>query len=283
MAHAATALAERYRDLGFRVIEGGKSGKIAILRTPALAEIYRVEHQNVLRYIRRYQEKLASNLRQGFAEHCRLTKYRARDGKDQPCFELTKVGFNSVAPNFDPSLGYLLALAFDALEHDDAAAGETVVHQINARIRELRSRASGQDELVFDASTDSAADDDEDDTKAREQWRLEGREFIPDRAPNAFQRDTWIDRHEGVAYRVAIRRDSKGNPLIWRIALDWEPSQFTPTPAQLRIPNADGTSQIMACVSPTVPLEVVERNFSRLPHGKFSPIALATLRHFLAK
>jgi len=52
MAHGATAPAERFSELGFRVIEGGKSGKLAILKTPAVAEIFGLRHDNVLRDVR---------------------------------------------------------------------------------------------------------------------------------------------------------------------------------------------------------------------------------------
>lgn len=144
---AATALAERYRDLGFRVIEGGKSNKLAILRTPAVAEMFGKQHKDVLESIREQQEILGGKFRQGFAEHCRASTYRARDGKDQPCFELTKVGFATVATKYDPALRFLLALAFDALETADKTAQASVLGQINKRISELRSRATGQNEL----------------------------------------------------------------------------------------------------------------------------------------
>jgi Rha family phage regulatory protein len=200
---AATALARQYEQLGFRVIEGGKSGNIALLKTPGITEMFGVAHRNVLRDIREFQESGGSNLSSEFAEHCRPTQYRDSRGKDQPCFELTKVGFATVAAKYDDELRFRLALAFDALERDDGYAGALIIQQINARIRALRGRATGQDELAFNApveitphpsewSPSYAAwrngiiesslprpaaseddDDDEQDSSARQVWRAE--------------------------------------------------------------------------------------------------------------
>jgi Rha family phage regulatory protein len=148
---ASTSLAERYRELGFRVIEGGKSGNVALLKTPGITEMFGVAHRNVLRDIREFQKSGGSDLSSEFAEHCRPTHYPDSRGKDQPCFELTKVGFATVAAKYDDVLRFRLAKAFDALERSDGYAGALVIQQINARIRELRLRASGQDELVLAA------------------------------------------------------------------------------------------------------------------------------------
>src|SRR4029077_19560601 len=100
-------------------------------------------------------EKLPPNLVAAFVEHCRPSKYRGNDNTERDCFELTKVGFATVATKYDGTLRFLLALAFDALERADEAAQSSLIIQINARIRELRSRASGQDELALAAPASS--------------------------------------------------------------------------------------------------------------------------------
>jgi phage regulator Rha-like protein len=139
--------ARQFQELGFRVIEGGKSSKIALLKTPGITEMFGVRHDHVLRDIRDFQSG-SPNLGSEFAEHCRPSEYRDSRGKDQPCFELTKVGFLTVGLKYDPPLRFLLALAFDALERDTDS--DHLIQQINGRIRELRSHASGQDELSLE-------------------------------------------------------------------------------------------------------------------------------------
>src|SRR5580765_2761719 len=204
MALPNTAIAQRYGELGFRVIEGGKSRKIAVLKSPAIGEIFGLDHKNVLRDIRKQQEKLGSNLSQGFSEHCRPSTYRAGDGKDWDCFELTKVGFNTISAKYDDALRFLLALAFDTLECGDDSA--TIVQQINQRIRELRTGASSQNELAFDsaapAQAEPASEQDEDEI------------VFPQNRPETphIAVDTWADQVEGVSYPIRRVNNQRGQP-----------------------------------------------------------------------
>ena len=173
MAGAACTL----EQLGFRVIEGGKSNKLVLLTTRGVAEIFAKRHFHVLGDVREYQAKLPPNLVAAFTEHCRLTKYRGRDNTERDSYELTKIGFVAFALKYDEQLRFLLALAFDALERNDTTQKTIVTAQINARIRELRSRATGGEEFDFDAlevpthaitalRADGESDDDRVDAKA---------------------------------------------------------------------------------------------------------------------
>lgn len=145
---AATALAEKYQALGFRVIEGGKSSKLVILNTPAVAEIFGMRHVDVLRAKERQEEKINASGRSSFAEHCIPAQYKDSQNRQQDCFNLTKLGFLHIAARWDDVLRWLLVLAFDALEHGSESG--QLISQINGRIRELRSGASGQNELILE-------------------------------------------------------------------------------------------------------------------------------------
>jgi len=157
MAGTATATQERFRELGFRVIEGGKSGKQAFLKTNGMAEIVGKEHKNVLQKLRKFQESHGLDFSRQFAEHCQPSTYRDSRGKDQPCFELTKAAFYGVIAQYDEPMAFYLGLAADALERADSAAQQTVLQQINKRNRELRSRC-GQQEIAFDAPAKPESD-----------------------------------------------------------------------------------------------------------------------------
>jgi len=156
MASEASALRAQYERLGFRVIEGGKSGKLITLTTFGLAEIVRARHDNIMREVRHDLTTSPLNLRSEIDEHIRPVKLprRGTHGEPTDCFELTKTGFLTVASKYDFTLRFLLALGFDALERDDGYAGALVIQQINARIRELRSQKSGHQEFNFDAESD---------------------------------------------------------------------------------------------------------------------------------
>lgn len=138
----ALALADRFQQLGFQVIEGGKSNKLVVLNTPAVAEIFDMEHDNVLRAVRQQQKTIASLERRSFDDHCISTDYKDKRGRWQPCFNLTKLGFLHVASKWDDPLRWLLVLAYDVLERDDADAADQIITDINNRIKELRSRAT---------------------------------------------------------------------------------------------------------------------------------------------
>jgi phage regulator Rha-like protein len=147
MAQTARKFATDFSALGFRVIEGGKSDKRIVLTTVGVAEIFGKSHRHILRDVREYQEKLGPNLGAAFAEHCRPSKYRGNDNTERDCFELTEVGVNAFAVKYDAALRLLVVFAFDALKRGDTAQQQSLINQINARIRELRSRRSGQNEL----------------------------------------------------------------------------------------------------------------------------------------
>jgi phage regulator Rha-like protein len=143
----AVALAERFQTLGFRVIEGGKSGKLVVLNTPAVGEIFDMRHTDVLRTLGEQQKKINALGRRSFDDHCLPTKYKDKQNRWQDCFNLTKLGFLQIASKWDDPLRWLLVLAFDVLERDDADAADQIIADINNRIRELRSRSSGHAEL----------------------------------------------------------------------------------------------------------------------------------------
>jgi hypothetical protein len=129
-------------ELGFRLIYGGKSGKLAVCKTPEVAEIFGIRHDDVLRDVREMQEQLSPDLKASFAEHWRPSTYRDADGTEQPCFELTRVGFNTVASKYDDLLCWLMACCtVAAIKVNDASTRNDAVRQVNDRIRELRSRA----------------------------------------------------------------------------------------------------------------------------------------------
>lgn len=287
------AVAERFSQLGFRVIEGGRGGKLAILKSPAIAEIFGVRHDNVLRDIRDFQEKTNSNLRASFAEHCRDATYLGRNNEARPCFELTKVGFGIVGTKYDVDLRILIWLAFDALENDDDAGAETVRRQINQRIRELRSRASGQDELLLDAppltivktppriieppiepdENDDLIDHDE--AKARRIWR---RGEIAEPAPeNALALDRWVV--EG--WHVRRRNDVKGRAFMIWISRDDALSSLQKN--KMLVCNPNGESQVAFCFGESYPsYEIVETVYDTLGPGLYAAIAKATLQHWLS-
>lgn len=315
---AQTALAERYRDLGFRVVEGGKSNKLAVLKTPAVGEIFGKRHDNVLGDVREYQERLPSNLRAVFSEHCRPATYVGKDRSGvRDCFELTKVGFSTVAAKYDPALCFLLALAFDALECADDGAQASVLGQINKRISELRSQATGQNELIVHVRHEplpkpddkcerrELAREQERSRKTVEQLRLfgaQGRfafkppaETIADEGkddygwhdgpqqalkPGAFAREAWTDEENGVVCQIMRRNDVDGDP--WMLFFVRAGSEiFIPTELLVVDPRGNG-KQIHIRLNHITPLAVVLRAYERMGRGPLSDIALATLRHFLA-
>ena len=281
MALAATV--ERYRELGFRVIEGGRSGKLVVLNTRVVAEIYSKDHKNVLASVREQQEILGLKFSQGFAEHCIPATYKAADGKDQPCFNLTKIGLVTVALKWDAILRFLLALTFDALERDDAEGANAAVAQINQHVRELRSRASGQDELLLETPQSVVAplvptdddDDDLDDTKARHIWHREApfNDNAP-AVPKALALDRWVD----AGWHIRRRYDAAGNPLmVWMTSDD-----AISTEKKWMIPSPNGRSQVLFCFNnPFPPIEIVLRTYDTLGPGPYAPVAKATLRHYL--
>jgi phage regulator Rha-like protein len=274
-------------QLGFRVIEGGRSGKLAILKSPAIAEIFGVRHDHVLRDIRTSQKELRSpNLGNAFSDHCRDSTYRAADNNDHPCFELTKVGFSFVAAKYDSRLRFLLALAFDALEHDDEIVGMAVARQVNERIRELRKRVTGQNELLFDAPAPAppapvvvpikppAVIDDADDATANALWKREGATPIPIR-DGSFTLSRWKD----AGYHIRLRIDKDGRPFqLWVTQQDSIESTLT-----IMLVNPNGNGQVRLNMrDPFPPIDVIERAYDRLGPGPYAPIAKATVRHALA-
>jgi len=278
----AAALSERYQALGFRVVEGGKSGDVALLKTPGITEMFGVRHDNVLRDIEAFQSR-SSNLRSEFAEHCRSTTYRDSRGKDQPCFELTKVGFATVAAKYDDELRFRLAQAFDALERKDGYAGALVIQQINARIRELREQKSGQPELGLDGPLGINPKSkptrhhytDEECFKEIEEARRVGEELAeeygfksehelePD-APNAFKRDIWIEKIDGTDYIVNKTRDAEGN--FDQIEYIRQPEIYTSTHGTVvKAPWVNGRTIKIKCCH-IIPLELLERTyFNQIP------------------
>ena len=293
----ATAVA--FRELGFRVIEGGKSGKLAILKTIALPEMFPVRHDNVLRDLRQGREKLPSNLRRAFDEHCRPAKYRARDNTERDCFELTKVGFLTSAIKYDDALRLLLALAFDALEQDDDAAGATAVSQINARIRELRSRASGQEELVLPLLTHEQPEPDvlpeptacdlthvakanNDNAQARLDFG-EGDKVLDELTTPVHQYgvdpeegERWTDQHEGVDYTL-ILRPADNCPLQISMMRADDPAGLV-LPQELFVQTGQG-ERLLLNIDPGVPYAVVRRAYERLPRGPFTARVLETIKY----
>jgi Phage regulatory protein Rha (Phage_pRha) len=250
---ARSNVAERYRELGFRVIEGGKSRDLVILTTAAIAELYDKEHFHVTRDLADYRKSMAPNLEGSFNKHCVPTTYEDSRNRTQDCFGLTKVGFLAFAPKYDSSLGFLLALAFDALENDED--GDIIVQQINQRIRELRSGASGQSELAFDRPTPAPAEP----------------------APSE-HKDFWIDNQDGLAIRISRTYDEAGT-LSGFYCIG--PDGRRPFESYVQPPNG-AKSQVFVRITRDVPFEVVERNFMRCGSGPYMPIAIASLRHWLA-
>jgi hypothetical protein len=277
VAMAQTALADRYRDLGFRVVEGGKSNKLAILRTPAVAEIFGKRHDHVLGDIREYREILSPNLGQGFIEHCRPTTYRARDGKDQPCFELTKVGFSTVATKYDPTLRFLLALGFDALECADDGAQASVLGQINKRIAELRSRATGQNELDLSAPDRTLAP--ELITPINDAAKV--RPPAHPNAHNAYKRETWLEEEDGFTYPIIRERNHNGD--VADIFFERIPTLKTSTDGYQHVMPWINGSTVTLHLNHIIPLAVVERVYlNQLPDGKVKDTARMTLDFYLA-
>jgi len=261
MAKTATALAERFQELGFRLIEGGKRGDEWIIKSNGIPEMFPKldgRHDNVMRDIRQQREKLPSPMRAVFDEHCRPSKYRGvgQGARELDCFDLTKTGFLTTAFKYDDVMPFLGALAVDALESGDEYAQATILQQINERIRELRLLASGQQELLFDAASEPAA--------------------LTVIEPEVPQRNYWTDHYNGTAYRISVTYDEVGNPTsLYCIGKDHRrPVHDTPIVAP-----TDKGNQIYVQVSPDVPYEVIERNFLRLGNGRYKPVALGTLRH----
>jgi phage regulator Rha-like protein len=288
MARIATAVKERYLQLGFRVIEGGKSGNVAVLKTPAVAEIFGKQHAHILRDVRDHQEEFrAPNLERQFAEHCRPATYERR-GKNEPCFELTKVGFNTIALKYDGQLRFLLALAFDALEHDDATAGDKVIRQINARIRELRSGASGQEEIAFETApsiTPTEADPNQQEPQIEappanalaEPIHTEEAIWVTTRATEE-PSVRWTHHHNGNPWYVLRRNDAAGIATMVCVT----PDKARPTKYFALVPNPNGTLFKLCLCRPYPPIEVIERIYATLGSGPSTPIALATLRQHLS-
>jgi len=305
MSAATTAL----QQLGFRVIKGGRSGPVAVLKSPGIAEIFGVQHGHVLRDIRDFRSG-APNLERQFANHCRDSTYRDSRGKDQSCFELTKVGFIAVAAKYDPTLRFLAAVAFDALEHDDV--GTDIVNQINARVSELRLRATaGQNELFAPPalkvvkpnvapppitetpiSLEFRHGNCEDDPKkslSYRNWDFEN-EIIES---EAHARDVWLgqqqqaplvdgalalDRWIDDGWHVRRRCDQYGNPFMLWITRD----DAITTSLKFTVVNPTG-KQVMLCLNdPFAPIEVIERNYDKLGDGPFAAIGKATIKHILS-
>jgi hypothetical protein len=146
------ALAERYRELGFHVIEGGKSGKLVVMSTLGFAwAVGEDRHGNhLMRIINNYRKKLDPNLGQAFDEHCRPSKYKGRDGRKQDCFDLTQTGVLIFGAYYDASLLFLLALLFEAVTTNENEA-DCIIGQIKARLKKIRSKAEqGEFDLEFD-------------------------------------------------------------------------------------------------------------------------------------
>jgi hypothetical protein len=145
------ALAERYRELGFRVIEGGKSGKLVVLKSPALAWALNVRHDNqLLRKLRALRQKINTDLSLSFDLHVRPSTYRDGQRREQDCFELTQTGILIAGAAYDPNLLLLLALLFDAVTSDEAEA-DSIIGQIKARLKEIRGKADQAElDLAFE-------------------------------------------------------------------------------------------------------------------------------------
>jgi len=265
----AQALA-KFQALGFRVIEGGMGNKVALLKTPGIAEMTKLRHDNVLRDIRQYQESLPSNLRTIFAEHCRPSTYAGKRGSE-PCFELTKVGFLAIAPKYDPPLGLLLAVAFEALETGNAAAQASTIRQINDRVRELRLKASDQVEIAFDADD---SDHDEDDATARTIW---ARGAEPQQPARWLDETRWTEHQDGFEFQATLRYDSHNKPNVLYVT-------FPGTRPHPRMPRhliGEG-DQFYLIHDPTVPTSVILSALGRMPNPPVTPIVLKTVEHLLA-
>jgi len=275
----ATAVA--FRELGFRVIEGGKSGKLAILKTPALTEMFGVRHDNVMRDVEVHIQSHSSDLRSEVEKHCRRARYRTPRGREIDCYELTKVGFIAIAAKYDADLRFLLALAFDALERDDSDSGQTVVAQINARIRELRTGKSGQEELILPLLTHEQPEPDvlpeptacdlkhvakanNDNAQARLDFG-EGDKVLDDLAdediPFPRTREP-IQVAEGGLRREVWRDDAV--EIVLRYGLKAEPFSMHIDDGSVRLPllPIEG-GQLLLCIGPFTPLAVIHRALQR--------------------
>lgn len=89
--------------------------------------------------------------------------------------------------------------------------------------------------------------------------------------------ETWTDHHDGVAYPIRRINSLRGQAIFLYVGTGY--------PVDLMVPNADGQSRVMVRVAKTLPYSafpVVERNYLKLGKGEYTPIAVATLRHWLA-
>jgi hypothetical protein len=152
----AQVLAERYRELGFRVIEGGKSGRLVVLKSPGLAWAIGKRADHVKKDIEDTREKISPNLGRSFDVHCRPALYRDRYGREQECFELTQTGLLIIGAKYDATLLLLLGLLFDAVTTVDDAAADSVLAQIKGRLKDIRGKAA-QAELDLECVVEPVA------------------------------------------------------------------------------------------------------------------------------
>jgi hypothetical protein len=122
---------------------------------------------------------------------------------------------------------------------------------------------------------DAGNEDDPADAQARDIWLHKEREPVQ-HLPGALLLDTWTDHKDGRAFPIKLRHDLKGHPLMLWLGCDAESSN-----CKIMVSNADGQSQVMVCRGADVPYAIIERNYLKLGRGDYTPIAIATLRHWL--
>jgi Rha family phage regulatory protein len=293
MAREATAIAERYAELGFRVIEGGKSEKFVVVNTVGFADKNKKRHDNVLRDLEKDIEEIrtstTSDLRGLIPVHFLKTSYEDAKGEDRPCYDLTEVGFQTLALRYDAALRFQYAIAFAELQEELGLRARSITRPVTDRLQELRGDWT-QPSLEFELQPPAVVEDDDDldDAKARQQWLDSGHRLSyrttdemarilgeqPSTRPHTTSDKWFVYDENNIRYEIAhVYMNGELKELRVRLAN----GVIVPTEARLDVVYGESGKQVTVIFDHTVPAELLASAYDSLPVGRYSPIGRASL------
>lgn len=230
-----------------RVIRLREVNGVIYASSRTVAEDFKKDHKNVVRDIKLLREEIGSNLSQSWF---RDDQYFDAYNRPQDCIDMSRQGWELVVMNYRGMIDWKVAyiLKFEEMEAKLGPGARTAaLFDQNNPVFRGPPKAQGQLSLVSDDA-------------------------------NQPHPDFWIDRLDGIPYRVSRTHNRQG-AISGLYIIGPERGREIELPV---CGASDGQPQIYVRISRNVPFTVVERNFRHLPQGKYSPIALATLRHHLA-
>jgi len=231
---ASRAIAEKYKALGFEVIEGGRSTKRVVVNSVKLAENFGKQHRHVLRDIEQFKKTLGPDLDSVICTHIRKSHYFDRTGRKLPCYDLTQIGFEAIALGYDAALRFKYVLAFHELQQELGLEARSIIAGVTERLQEITSGwvqpeldLNADLEHAFPADAPTADDDPDPDDEARHQWIEEQPIICRDELPQEQTPEAW----QAWAREQWFRLPLKIRQQWWR---DTDYGKRTPSPEMIQ-------------------------------------------------